>query len=289
MPDNSKMTFVNSQLEIRIKPYDKQKYLITKELLENYSINTVCIEANCPNRYECFSKGTATFMILGKICTRNCFYCNIQKGIPKKVDNSEPKMVAEVIKKLKLDYVVITCVTRDDLKDSGAGHFVRTINEIRNTNPNCKIEVLISDLKGNWKELKKIIDAKPDILNHNMEVVKELFSKLRPKGNYILSLELLKKAKEFNPKLKTKSGFMLGFGESEDQINKTIKELKEVNCDIITLGQYLQPSKKHFKVKKYYTFEEFKKIKEKARQIGISNIIASPLVRSSYKANEISK
>ncbi len=271
---------------IQIENYDKQNYLKTKNLIDKNNLTTVCIEANCPNRYECFSRGTATFMTLGDTCTRNCFYCNVNKGIPKKVDNNEPKSIAETVKKLNLSYAVITCVTRDDLKEGGAEHFVRIVNEIRSVSPNCRIELLISDLQGNLDALKKIVDAKPDVLNHNIEVVKDLFPKLRPEGNYNRSLKLIKEIKNINPKIKTKSGFMLGFGEDEKQIIQTIKDLKDAGCDIITIGQYLQPSEKHAEVKKYYTPEEFKKIEDKVKQIGIKKVIAGPLVRSSYKASE---
>jgi len=272
---------------IKVKPYDKEAYVKTKNLVEKNKINTVCIEANCPNRYECFSKGTATFMILGDVCTRNCLYCNVKKGRPKPVDKNEAKRIAMAVKKLDLRYVVITCVTRDDLSDGGAEQFVETIKEIRKVNPNSKIELLISDLNGNWKALKKIIDAKPDVINHNIEVVKEHFPKLRPKGSYFLSLLLLKKTKEINPKIKTKSGFMVGFGENEKQIIQTLKDLRKTKCDIVTIGQYLQPSTSHFKVKKYYTPNEFKKIEKTAKAMGFGKVMAGPLVRSSYHAGEV--
>ncbi len=271
---------------IQIPDYDRTAYVKTKELIEKNNLTTVCIEANCPNKYECFSKKTATFMILGDTCTRNCRYCNIKSGKPRKVDAGEPTRIAKAIKKLNLKYAVITCVTRDDLQDGGAGQFVNTIKEIRKLNPDCKIEVLISDLKGNWNSLKQIIDAKPDVLNHNIETVRELFPILRPEGNYDVSLILLKKAKEFNPNMKIKSGFMLGLGEKINQIVQTMSDLKGAGCDIVTIGQYLQPSKKHFKVKKYYSSEEFKKIEEKAKQIGINQISAGSLVRSSYNARK---
>ncbi len=272
--------------KIQIPEFERKEYVKTKELIEHNNLTTVCIEANCPNRYECFSKKTATFMILGDTCTRNCLYCNIKSGMPEKVDDDEPARIAKAIKKLNLKYAVITCVTRDDLNDGGAGQFVNTIKEIRKLNPNCKIEVLISDLKGDWNSLKEIINAKPDVLNHNIETVKELFPRLRPKGNYELSIQLLKKVKEFNLKLKIKSGFMLGFGEEKSQVIQTIIDLKDAGCNIVTIGQYLQPSKKHAEVKKYYSPEEFKEIEKKARQIGVKHVVAGPLVRSSYKASE---
>lgn len=280
------MISLSNTINISIKSYDRNEYLKTKSLLEKNNLTTVCIEANCPNRYECFSKRTATFMILGDTCTRNCRYCNIKKGIPEKVDVDEPTRIAKAIKRLDLKYAVITCVTRDDLTDGGAGQFVNTIKEIRKLNPYCKIEVLISDLNGNWNSLKQIIDVKPDVLNHNIEIVRELFPRLRPKGSYEVSLMLLKKVKEYNPNIKIKSGFMVGFGENEEQIFHTIKDLKNSGCDIVTIGQYLPPSEKHFEMKKQYTIEEFKKIEKKAKELGIKQVVAGPLVRSSYNASE---
>ncbi len=272
---------------IKIEKYDKGKYLKTLDIINENKLNTVCLEANCPNRYECFARGTATFMILGDVCTRNCRYCNIKKGWPKSVDSEEPRRIAIAIKKMGLDCAVITCVTRDDLPDGGADQFVRTIKAIKKNNPNCKIEVLISDLQGNWTALKQIIKAEPDVINHNLETVKDIFTLVRPKGNYNLSLNLLQKIKEFSPSLKIKSGFMIGLGENNEQITGTLADLKKNNCDIVTIGQYLQPSPKHFPVKKHYRPLEFKKIEAIARKIGIEEIFAGPLVRSSYKANII--
>ena len=268
----------------KINPYNKKKYLEVKDLIENNNLATVCIEANCPNRYECFSFGTATFMILGDTCTRNCAYCNVKSGHPRPLDPKEPARIAKTVKKMGLNYAVITCVTRDDLKDAGAGHFVKTIDSIRKKNPNCKIEVLVSDLKGDWSNLKKILKAKPDVVNHNLETVKEIFDLVRPDGNYSLSLKLLKKVREFSSKIKIKSGFMVGFGETKKQIAETINDLNKNDCQIITVGQYLQPSPDHFDVKKYYTPNEFKEIQEMAKKTGIENVITGPMIRSSYKA-----
>ncbi|MEM7816006.1 MAG: lipoyl synthase [Candidatus Aenigmatarchaeota archaeon] len=271
---------------IGVKPYDKESYLKTKSLLDECGLNTVCIEADCPNRYECFSNGTATFIILGDTCTRNCLYCNIKKGIPKPVDKKEPERIASAVRKLNLKYVVVTCVTRDDLKDGGAGHFANTVKEIRKSNPNCRIELLVSDFKGNWNALKKVLDAKPYAINHNIEVARELFPKLRPKGSYEISLELLRKVKETNPGIITKSGFMVGVGETKSQIIQTLKDLKKAGCDIVTIGQYLQPENSVFPVKKYYTKNEFKSIEKKAKEIGFKKVLAGPLVRSSYMAEK---
>ncbi len=271
---------------LKIKNYDGASYLETKNAIENNNLNTVCIEANCPNRYECFSKGTATFMILGDTCTRNCRYCNIKKGVPEEIDENEPQRIADAISKLDLDYAVITCVTRDDLLDCGAEHFARTVSAIRRLKPGCRIELLISDLGGDIDALKTIMDSGPDVLNHNIEVARDLFKEMRPKGDYSLSLEILKAAKRINPKIKTKSGFMIGLGESDEQIMSTIKDLKKAGCDIITIGQYLRPSKNHAEVKKYYTPKEFEKIEKAAKSLGIRNIVCGPLVRSSYRAGE---
>ncbi len=270
---------------IKIKDFDKEKYQKMLFLLKKYKINTVCIEANCPNRYECFSGGTATFLILGDICTRNCLYCNIKKGKPKPLDKEEPKRIAKIVEKLNLDYVVITCVTRDDLEDYGVGQFVETVKEIKNLNKKCKIELLISDLGGKWKYLKKLLACKPNVINHNIEVVKTLFGSLRPKGNYLLSLELLKRVKEEEKYIITKSGFMVGLGENLKEVYQTIADLKKVKCDIVTIGQYLQPSKKHYPVKKFYSPHEFNLIKKYANNLGFKKVVCGPLVRSSYKAS----
>ena len=272
---------------IKIGKYDKKKYLKTLDIINENKLTTVCLEANCPNRYECFANGIATFMILGDVCTRNCRYCNIKKGQPKILDPTEPKKIAVAIKKMGLKYAVVTCVTRDDLVNGGAEQFAKTIKIVKKNNPGCRVEVLISDLQGNWQALKKIIKAKPDVINHNLEAVKDVFTLVRPKGDYRLSLELLRKMKEFAPGIKTKSGFMLGLGENDKQVAETLNDLKKCGCDIVTIGQYLQPSPKHFPVKKYYNLEEFKKIKSIARKTGIKHISAGYLVRSSYKANII--
>jgi len=268
---------------IKIKKFNREEYLKTFNLLKKKKLNTVCISANCPNRYECFSKKTATFMILGDTCTRNCLYCNVKKGKPSAVDAEEPKRISEAIKELGIDYAVITCVTRDDLEDGGAEQFIKVIREIRKENPGCKVELLISDLKGNWEALQNIISEKPEVLNHNIETVKSLFSRLRPKGEYSRSLELLRRARDSG--ITTKSGFMLGLGETEDEIVETIKDLKKTGCDIITIGQYLQPNENCEKVQKFYNEDEFLKLKEIGESLGL-RVVVGPLVRSSYKAKE---
>jgi len=270
---------------IKVKEFNRKKYEKIATLLRDKKLTTVCIEANCPNRYECFAKKTATFMILGDTCTRNCRYCNIKKGTPQKVDKLEGKRIADTIKLLNLDYAVITSVTRDDLPDGGAEQFVKVIQEIRKEKPDCKIELLISDLQGKWKNLKKILLEKPDVLNHNIETTKKLFPVMRAKGNYSISLELLKKVKEIDKTIITKSGFMLGLGETKKEITETIKDLKNAGCEIITIGQYLQPNENCVNVQKYYTQEEFDEIAVKNSRDDVK-IIAGPLVRSSYKAKE---
>jgi lipoic acid synthetase len=226
-------------------------------------------------------------MILGNICTRNCLYCNIKKGKPKPVDSEEPKKIARAVKKLGLKYAVITCVTRDDLKDCGASQFVHVVEEIRKVNPSCKIELLISDLNGSKVILEKILKCKPEVINHNIEVIKDLFPKIRTKGDYKKSLKILKDVKEINPKILTKSGFMLGLGENEEQVVETMKDLKEVNCDILIISQYLRPSEKHVKVEKYYSMKELKELENIAKEIGFKFVYAHPLARSSYMAEEV--
>jgi lipoic acid synthetase len=274
---------------LKVKIPSGENYVKMKSLLKNVKLHTICEEAKCPNISECFNNGTAVFLILGDICTRNCKYCNVKHGIPKPLNKNEPKNVAESVKELNLKYVVITSVTRDDLEDGGASGFIDTINHIRNLNRNCKIEVLIPDFKGETESLKNIIAAKPDVINHNIEVVEDLFQYIRPEGNYRTSIELLKIIKKIDNKIKTKSGFMIGLGETKDQILNTMDDLKRVNVDFLTIGQYLQPSKNHAKIKKYYTPEEFKELNNIALDMGFKNVESGPLVRSSYHAEKALK
>ena len=271
---------------LKVKIPGGKKYSELKKLLRESKLHTICEEAKCPNISECFCSGTAVFLILGDICTRDCKYCNVKSGNPLKLNPNEPKDVALSVKKLNLEYVVITSVTRDDLSDGGASGFCDTIKEIRKINPKCKIEVLIPDFKGKIASLKEIINCKPDVINHNIEVVKELFLDIRPQGDYKTSVKLLKSIKKYSKDIFSKSGFMIGLGENKDQIIQTMKDLKKADVDFLTIGQYLQPSKKHVEIKKYYTpleFEEFKKI---AYDLGFSHVESGPLVRSSYHAKE---
>lgn len=257
-----------------------------KKLLRSAKLHTICEEAKCPNIAECFSSGTAVFLILGNVCTRNCKYCNVKHGKPLALNPNEPHDVAVSVKQLKLNYVVLTSVTRDDLSDGGASVFCETIKEIRKLDLNCKIEVLIPDFKGNSKSLQKIVNSRPEVINHNIEVVEDLFPRIRPEGNYKISLDLLSKIKDFDDSVKSKSGFMVGLGEDEDQIVKTMMDLRESKVDFLTIGQYLQPSKKHAKIKKYYTPKNFEEFKDTALKMGFKHVESGPLVRSSYHAEK---
>ncbi len=260
-----------------------------KKILRKHKLHSVCEEARCPNIAECFLKGTATFLIMGDICTRNCPYCDIEHGKPKPLDENEPKNLAKVVKKLNLKYVVITSVNRDDLEDGGASHFAKVIKEIRKLNPNTQIEVLIPDFKYNWEALKIVVNAKPDVINHNIECVPSLYKSVRPRAIYEKSLELISKVKEFNSKIKTKSGLMVGLGERKEEIFKTMEDLVQSGCDIFTIGQYLQPSLDNLPVKKYYSDEEFKEFEDYGYKIGFKYVFSGKLVRSSYNAMEVYK
>jgi len=262
-----------------------EEYDSMVRLLKSTGLNTVCQAAHCPNISECFSSGTAAFMLLGDVCTRDCLYCDVPPGVPMPPDPDEPARVAQACKKLGLHYVVVTSVTRDDLPDSGASHFAQTIREIRSLNPQCKVEVLIPDLKGDVSSLKKILAASPDILNHNLETVSRLFPEVRPQGDYQRSLDLLTAAASFDAT--TKSGLMVGMGETEEEIRRALKDLREADVASVTIGQYLQPSTDHVLVSKYYSPEEFSSFKDYCMGLGFSSAYCSPLVRSSYHASEV--
>ena len=258
-----------------------------KALLRKLNLHTVCEEASCPNIGDCFSRKTATFMIMGSICTRRCLYCDVLTGKPKELDEKEPENIAKAVKKLKLKYVVITSVSRDDLIDGGASHFARVIRKIRETNPEVKIEVLIPDFNFNWDNLKIVVDEKPDVINHNIETVPSLYKKVRHRGNYQKSLKLLEMVKVFDKNILTKSGLMVGLGESKEEIVKVMEDLVKINCDILTIGQYLQPSISHLSVKKYYSEEEFKEFERIGYKLGFKTVYSGQLVRSSFNAYEI--
>ena len=262
---------------------DTEKTREVRKILKVNCLNTVCENARCPNKNECYTKHTATFLIMGNNCTRNCRYCNITCDKPEPLDNNEPKHVAQAVKALGLKYAVITSVTRDDIPDGGAQHFANCINEIRKLCPETKIEILTPDFKNNKNALDLIIKAHPDVFNHNIETVKEVFKTARPQGNYENSLDVLKYIKD-NSDIKTKSGLMIGLGETFEQIESTMKDLKNVGCDILTIGQYIQPSKEHLEVSKYYTLNEYEILKQMAKNVGFKNFQIGPLVRSSYNA-----
>jgi|TARA_Y100000294_G_scaffold53870_1_gene50785 lipoic acid synthetase len=284
----------------KIKFPSGESYGKVKGLVKTNRLHTICEEAKCPNLAECWSHGTATFLILGDTCTRYCGYCNVKTGKPEEVDFSELKKVADAVKKLNLKYVVITSVTRDDLWDGGASIYVDTIKEIRKLNRNCKVELLIPDFrlrnndnknnmddKINIDALKKVINAGVDVLGHNIEAVRRIFLKVRKGGNYNSSLQLLKTIKKINKKIKTKSGIILGLGETKEEIIETMQELRDNGVDFLTLGQYLQPSEKHVKIEKYYKPEEFEELKEVGLKMGFRHVEAGPLVRSSYRADRL--
>ncbi len=271
---------------IKSTPKSRNKKII-REILGNDSIHTVCESAMCPNIGECYSKNTVTFMILGNSCTRSCSFCAVAHNGPEKIDHEEPKKVAEAAKKLGLKYVVVTSVTRDDLSDGGANHFAKTINALKIAIPSVRIEVLIPDLQGNTEALSLIVEAKPNTINHNLETVKRLYKTVRPQADYNMSLNLLKQAKFQNNPLYTKSGIMLGLGEQKDEVIALMNDLRSVDCDILTIGQYLRPSSNQIEVKEYVVpkiFEEFEKI---GTELGFKKVFAGPFVRSSYRAGEI--
>lgn len=265
---------------------DTDKTRTVRKILKTKCLNTVCENARCPNKNECYTKNTATFLIMGNDCTRNCKYCNISCARPEPLDLEEPKHVAEAVQALGLKYAVITSVTRDDLPDGGAEHFANCIYEIRKLCPDTKIEILTPDFKGNKDCLNIIIKAHPDVFNHNIEAVRDIFKSVRPQGDYECSLEVLKYVKD-NSNILTKSGLIIGLGETFEQIEQTLIDLKNVGCDIVTIGQYIQPSKHHLEVAKYYTPEEYDELKELANKVGIKNHQIGPLVRSSYRAAEL--
>ena len=263
------------------------EYEKVRALLGRGKLHSVCQEAKCPNIWECFSQETATFLILGDRCTRNCRFCAIAHGPSSPPDPGEPARVAEAAKSMGLSYVVITSVTRDDLPDGGAGLFAETIKEIRKKMPNALVEVLIPDFRGNKSALQAVLDAAPNVLNHNLETVPRLYPRARPEAAYRRSLDLLKNARACAPDIPTKSGLMLGLGESPEEVEITLKDLIKADCNILTLGQYLQPSKEHLLVERYIPPEEFDSWREKALDMGFSQVASGPFVRSSYHAKDL--
>lgn len=273
---------------LRVKAPQLERVGSVKEILRDLSLNTVCEEASCPNIGECFSAGTATFLIMGPACTRACPYCDIDfEKKPKALDPLEPLQLAEAVHRLQLNHVVITSVNRDDLADEGASQFVRCIEAVREVSPQTTIELLIPDLCGNWDALKVILSAQPDVLNHNTETVPRLYKRVRPQGNYQRSLELLKRCREIAPWVYTKSGIMAGLGETEQEVRAVMEDLRNVDCDILTIGQYLQPSQKHLGVKDFVTPKQFQNWQEFGESIGFLQVVSSPLTRSSYHAEQV--
>jgi len=258
-----------------------------KGLIEKDRLHTVCQEARCPNIWECFSEKTATFLIMGARCTRNCRFRSVEQGPSEPPDPSEPVLVASAARRLGLNYVVITSVTRDDLPDGGAAFFAKTIDEIHRQIPDALLEVLIPDFQGDAEALQTVLNARPDVLNHNIETVPRLYPIVRPQANYRRSLRLLKRVVEYDPQLPTKSGLMLGLGESAAEIRSTLKDLRDVQCRILTLGQYLQPSKSHLPVRRFIPPAEFENWKDTAVKMGFSEVASGPFVRSSYHAKEL--
>lgn len=271
---------------LRIKPHSTKGLEFVEEMTKNLHLNTVCNEALCPNRGECYGRKTATFMILGSVCTRGCTFCNVSRGKVQPVDENEPERVALAVKALGLKHAVITSVTRDDLPDGGAGHFARVIKAIRNTADGVTIEVLIPDFQGNVNALKKVADARPEIINHNIETVPVLYPEVRPQADYKRSLNILRNVKDMDSSIYTKSGIMVGLGETEEQVLQVMQDLRNVHCDFLTIGQYLAPSVKHHPVVEYIHPDQFRAYEEKAYQMGFLYVASGPLVRSSYMAEQ---
>lgn len=271
---------------LKIRLNTNQNFTELKELMRGNRLHTVCEEARCPNIFECWANRTATFMILGSVCTRACRFCAVTTGLPTELDWEEPKRVAESVESMGLQHVVVTSVARDDLRDGGAAIFAATIRAIREKRPVCSVEVLIPDFQGDWEALKLVMDARPDILNHNIETVSRLSDKVRSKAKYDRTLELLRRAKELQPDIPTKSSIMLGVGETYEEVLRTMDDLRTVDVDILTIGQYLQPTKKHLDVQRFWTPEEFAALKEDGMKRGFKHVESGPLVRSSYHAHE---
>lgn len=273
---------------LRVKAPQWERVGNVKGILRDLGLNTVCEEASCPNIGECFNAGTATFLIMGPACTRACPYCDIDfEKKPQPLDPTEPERLAEAVRRLNLNHVVITSVNRDDLPDGGASQFVRCIDGVRSLSPQTTIEVLIPDLCGNWDALEIILQAKPEVLNHNTETIQRLYRRVRPQGDYQRSLELLKRSRQLRPEVYTKSGLMVGLGETDAEVREAMEDLRAVDCDILTLGQYLQPTPKHLAVQGFIPPEQFDTWQQFGESIGFLQVVASPLTRSSYHAEQV--
>jgi lipoyl synthase len=275
---------------LRVKAPQWERVGNVKDILRDLELNTVCEEASCPNIGECFSAGTATFLIMGPACTRACPYCDIDfEKKPQALEASEPLRLAEAVQRLKLKHVVITSVNRDDLPDGGASQFVSCIQQVRALSPQTTIEVLIPDLCANWQALETILDAAPDVLNHNTETIPRLYRRVRPQGEYQRSLEVIARSRAYTPSVYTKSGIMVGLGETDAEVRQTMRDLRAVDCDIITIGQYLQPSAKHLTVAEFVTPLQFDAWRVYGEEIGFLQVVSTPLTRSSYHAEEVQK
>ncbi len=271
---------------LKVRAPGSENYLRLRGIMRDLKLNTVCEDARCPNIGECWHHGTATFMILGDVCTRACTYCAVAHGRPATLDIDEPRRVGEAVEKMALKYAVITSVDRDDQADGGAGIFAETIREIKTRLPECRVEVLIPDFKGEAGPLETVLNAKPDVLNHNTETVPRLYRAVRSGGKYPRTLELLDRSRKYAPGIPTKTGMMMGLGEEKDEVVKVFKDLREVGVSILTLGQYLRPSNDHAVMTRYYTPDEFRELKQIALGFGFAHVEAGPLVRSSYHAHE---
>lgn len=260
-------------------------YLELKRLMRELGLHTICEEGRCPNITECWEGRTATFMLLGDVCTRNCGFCNVATGRPGSVDWEEPARLAEAVARLGLHHIVVTSVTRDDLADGGAGVFAATIRELRQRSPHASIEVLVPDFQGDWSALRTVVEARPDILNHNLETVPRLYRRVRPRAHYERSLELLHRTKTMDPTILTKSGLMVGLGETVDELLRVFRDLRRNRVDILTVGQYLRPTLRHLPVERYYRPDEFTRLRAEALAMGFSHVESGPLVRSSYHAH----
>ena len=263
-----------------------ENYARVKNQMRTYKMNTVCEEAACPNIGECWDRGTATFMILGDVCTRACSYCNVKTGKPLGLDLGEPHRVAQTVVEMGLSYIVVTSVDRDDLPDGGSGVFAMTIKQLKERVPGISVEVLIPDFNGDRAALETVMRQQPDVLNHNIESVRRIFRKVRPRGDYDLSLELLARAKEIASGSTTKSGIMVGLGETKSELFETMRDLRDVECDLLTIGQYLRPTRRHHPVIRFYHPDEFREFEEEGLSMGFKHVAAGPLVRSSYHAEE---
>lgn len=273
---------------LRVKAPQWERVGTVKDILRDLALNTVCEEASCPNIGECFNAGTATFLIMGPACTRACPYCDIDfEKKPQPLDVTEPLRLAEAVGRMKLNHVVITSVNRDDLPDGGATQFVKCIQAIRERSPHTTIEVLIPDLCGNWDALEIILDAEPEVLNHNTETIPRLYRRVRPQGDYARTLEVLNRSRNLSPKVYTKSGMMVGLGETNDEVLQVMQDLRQVHCDILTIGQYLQPSPKHLAVQAFVTPEQFDAWRIAGEAMGFLQVVSTPLTRSSYHAEQV--